>query len=425
MHFIRLISEIGGSEGVKVLISEGNLPHDSLQGDIAVVTGAGRGIGYEAARALIWFGAKIVIAEVNKENGVAATENLEKEFGSGKVLFVKTDVGSDRDVERLAKEALKKWGKVDIVLNNATVFPIGAVKDTPLESWDSSYRVNLRGPVLLARTFLPDMIRRKHGVFVCVSSSGAAPFMGAYEVFKTAQVELGDTVAAETEDTGVHAFTIGPGIVKTPGFLEGGEQVASYMGKTLNELLEMNKGFQMSPEAAGAGFAAAIALAPRYHGQETSSIQVLRNIGILLDDENEEKKASEQQPHQMSSAPDATRARSVNDLYQLVLKTYVEQSEGWKKRNLFERQWVSRDFKKNTGMSIDEMLTTLKSFGESLKSQTSTASVEPLKQLSAYYAHQQDQLRGFEKDPKKLNENLAIIDDWIQDIKALTQALAG
>jgi len=106
------------------------------------------------------------------------------------------------------------------------------------------------------------------------------------------------------------------------------------------------------------------------------------------------------------------------------MKTYIEQSDGWKRRNLFERQWIARDFKKNTGMSIDEMLTTLKSFGENLKSQTSTPSVEPLKQLSAYYAHQQDQLKGFEKDPKKLNENLAIIDGWINDIEALMQALA-
>ena len=203
-----------------MLISKGNLAKDSLKDEVAIVTGAGRGIGYEAARALIWLGANIVIAEINEKTGKSAVENLESEFGKGRVIFVKTDVGNDGDIEKLAKEVLKKWGKVDVVINNATVFPIGEVKDMPIDKWDFSYRVNLRGPVLLAKAFLPGMIRRKHGVFVCVSSSGAAPFMGAYEVFKTAQGELASTVAAEVEGKGVYAYTIGPGIVRTPGLVE-------------------------------------------------------------------------------------------------------------------------------------------------------------------------------------------------------------
>ena len=88
--------------------------------------------------------------------------------------------------------------------------------------------------MLLAQTFLAGMVSRKNGSFVCVSSSGAAPFMGPYEVFKTAQVELANTIAVEVEGTGVYAFTIGPGIVRTPGFLDGGSQVASLMNLTLD-----------------------------------------------------------------------------------------------------------------------------------------------------------------------------------------------
>ena len=402
-----------------MLISTANLSPDSLQGNVAVVTGAGCGIGYEAARALIWLGAKVVIAEVNEKDGKAAAETLEKEFGSGKVLFVKTDISDDRDVEKLASEVKKKWGRVDVVLNNATVFPIGAVKDVAVESWDFSYRVNLRGPVLLARAFLPDMIRRRHGVFVCVSSSGAAPFMGAYEVFKTAQVELANTIAAEAEDTGVYAFTIGPGIVKTQGFVDGGAKVASLMGKTLDELLEMNKDFQISPEAAGAGFAAAIALASKYHGKETSSIQVLREIGISL----EEKKSEETARESPNFRPSIENINS-DELYKQVMKTYTEQSNGWKKRNLFERQWVARDFKKNTGMSIDEMLSTLKAMETKVnKPAFPQDSMKPLEKLATYYKHQQDQLKGFEKDPQKLEQNLKIIDSWILEIKSLIAAL--
>jgi NAD(P)-dependent dehydrogenase (short-subunit alcohol dehydrogenase family) len=402
-----------------MLICKGNLTRDSLRDEVAIVTGAGRGIGYEAARALIWLGAKAVIAEINEKTGKAAVENLENEFGKGKAIFVKTDVGNDEDVEKLAKEALEKWGKVDIVLNNATVFPIGEVKDTPIDKWDFSYNVNLRGPILLAKTFLPTMIKRRHGVFVCVSSSGAAPFMGAYEVFKTAQVELANTIATEVEGKGVYSFTIGPGIVRTPGFVEGGSQVASFMGKTLDDLLEMNKNFEISAEAAGAGFAAAIALAPKYHGQETSSIQVLREIGIVQEPEKNQQ-TIRTVPDLKASAPSA----KPDEMYRAVMKTYAEQSDGWKKRNLFERQWVARDFKKNTGMSIDEMFAALKTIENKINNQACPKdAIETLEKLAAYYKHQQDQLKGFEKDPKKLEKNLIIIDSWIFEIRSLAAAL--
>ena len=269
------------------------------------------------------------------------------------------------------------------------------------------------------------MLERKHGVFVCVSSSGAAPYMGAYEVFKTAQVELSNTISTEVEGTGVYAFTIGPGISKTPGFIEGGGKVATLMGMSLDELFELNKNAQIYPEAAGAGFAIAIVLARKYHGQETSSIQVLRETGIPLTiEEEKEVKSQETEQKQQSQTTEPNENKSKPGLYQEVLKTYLEQSEGWKKRNLFERQWVSRDFKKTTGLSIDEMQTTLKALGNNLYANTSTAEfIEPLNQLADYYVHQQEQLKGFEKNPKKLEENLKIIEGWVKDAKALVNAL--
>ena len=408
-----------------MIVSKSNLTKESLKGEVAIITGAGRGIGYQAARALVWLGANVVIAEIDEKNGKVAEENINKEFGVEKAFFVRTDIGNEKDIDKLAETMLKKFGKVDIVLNNATVFPMGAVKDTPVESWDFSYHVNLRGPVILARKFLPAMLERKHGVFVCVSSSGAAPYMGAYEVFKTAQVELSNTISTEVEGTGVYAFTIGPGISKTPGFIEGGGKVATLMGMSLDELFELNKNAQIYPEAAGAGFAIAIVLARKYHGQETSSIQVLRETGIPLTiEEEKEVKSQETEQKQQSQTTEPNENKSKPGLYQEVLKTYLEQSEGWKKRNLFERQWVSRDFKKTTGLSIDEMQTTLKALGNNLYANTSTAEfIEPLNQLADYYVHQQEQLKGFEKNPKKLEENLKIIEGWVKDAKALVNAL--
>ncbi|MDD1743937.1 MAG: SDR family oxidoreductase [Methanomassiliicoccales archaeon] len=400
--------------GSIMLIDTSTLSKDMLKNEVAIVTGGGRGIGYEAARSLLWLGAKVIIAEIDEGSGADAASALGKEFGPGRVIFVKSDIGEEGDVERLKKRALAEFGKADVVLNNATIFPMGAVKEVPIASWDRSYHVNLRGPVLLALAFLPDMIARKHGAFVCVSSSGAAPFMGAYEVFKTSQVELSNTISAEVEGTGVVAFTIGPGIVPTPGFLAGGGEVAGYMGMTTDQLLKMNEAALLSPEAAGAGFAGAIALASRYHGKEISSIQVLKDIGISLMEKKDDNRVV------------SMDLKSAAESCGKALKTFLEQSAGWKQRNLFERQWVYRDFKKQTGQSVDEMLANLEELEKRITKQDVTAGMSaPMVQLVAFYRHQQDLLRGFEKDPNKLEINLKAIDSWIEDVSALIKALGG
>jgi NAD(P)-dependent dehydrogenase (short-subunit alcohol dehydrogenase family) len=141
-----------------MITSKGNLPQDSLKGEVAIVTGAGRGIGYEAARSLVWLGANVVIAEIDEKNGKEAEGKINKEFGSSRAFLLKPTLVMKKDIDELNVQALKKFGKVDIFLNNATVFPMGAIKETPLEKWDFSYRVNLHGPVALARKFLSVMI---------------------------------------------------------------------------------------------------------------------------------------------------------------------------------------------------------------------------------------------------------------------------
>jgi hypothetical protein len=288
---------------------------------------------------------------------------------------------------------------------------MGAVVDRQISDWDRSYRVNLRGPVLLAHAFLPGMLKRGRGVFVCVSSSGAAPYMGAYEVFKTAQGELASTIAGEVEGKGVYAYTIGPGIVLTPGFADGGAQVAKLMGITPEQLFEMNKGLQISPEEAGAGFAVSVTLAEKYHGQEVSSIQALNDVGLKLG-----------KVEQQTKAVDHVKAAEVSIR---VLKTFEEQAEGWRKRNVFERQWVQRDFKKYVGLSSDDMGALLKKLNEGISGGATTpGSVEALKKLEVYWIHQQELLRGYEKNAEKLAENMKLMDAWVADIRELLKLLS-
>ncbi len=258
-----------------IIISQLGLKQDALQGETVIVTGAGGGIGYEAARALLWLGANVIIAEINHQNGRKAECILEAEFGKDRVLFVQTDVGDEASVKNLYTLSSMAFGKVDAVINNATIAVLGQVKDLAIEEWDKSYHVNLRGPVLMAKTFLPDMMERDHSVFACVSSTGTA-FLGGYETFKAAQVHLANTLDAELEGAHVIAYTIGPGLVPTETASKAVAQLAPQMGMSVEAFFEMNKGAVLSVEEAGTGFAVSVVFAEKFRGQEISSMQALK-----------------------------------------------------------------------------------------------------------------------------------------------------
>jgi NAD(P)-dependent dehydrogenase (short-subunit alcohol dehydrogenase family) len=395
-----------------MLIGTGTLTRQSLAGQIAVVTGAGGGIGFEAARALVWLGAHVVIAEIDKSTGKDAATRLNEELGEGAVTFIQTDVGDEHSVNRMARQTLHSHGKVDIVLNNATIAPLGAVQEVPIKDWDASYRVNLRGPVLLAQAFLPGMLERDYGVFVCVSSVGMA-YMGAYEIFKTAQVELANTLDAELEGTGVIAFTIGPGMVPTATAQAGIEQIAPLYGKTVAEFYAMVEDQIISVEAAGAGFAAAIALADCFRGQEIASILALQTAGIELPEE--ERKIT-------GVSLTSEEFERILTLCRQVRATLVEQSEGWKQRSVFEQQYMLRAFKKQAGMPVEQWLEALESLEHCAEARDagSLAAVHaPLGALVRFYEHLYGLADGYLKDPAQREEQLQIVRGWQEDAERL------
>ena len=401
-----------------MLINTGTLTSQSLEGLVAVVTGAGRGIGFETARSLVWLGAHVVVAEIDEKTGLYAEKSIANEFGAEHVLFVPTDVGDGQSVADLKESVFSHFGKVDIIINNATVTPMGAVKDLPMEAWDTSYRVNLRGPVLLTKAFLPEMLNRRQGVIVCVSSVGQA-YMGAYETFKSAQSQLAETLDAELEGTGVFAFTVSPGLVRTPGALASIKELAPLYGKTIEEFFAMSEEHLISAEAAGAGFAAAVVFAEKYQGQEVSSRQALLEAGIKIESPQSDREGTPFSVQQSEKALVQTRT---------IRSTLAEQSEGWKARSFFERQWMLRDFKKHAGMSVERWLELLEHFEQKLAQTETTGSINevpPLEQLMAFYAHLADLAAGYEKDPQKRAQNVKMIEGWRAEVKNLISILTG
>ena len=115
---------------------------------------------------------------------------------------------------------------------------------------------------------------------------------------------------------------------------------------------------------------------------------------------------------------------NVTELYQKVLKTFTDQSDGWKKRNMLQKQWIFQDFKKVTETSVEEMTATLDALGDKLERHSSTSKfIKPLNALAGYYEHQREQLSGLQKFSRRQKENVEMITQWIKDVKDLIASL--
>lgn len=397
-----------------LVISKGSLQKGQLKGKVALITGAGGGIGFEAARSLIWLGVKVIIGDIDKTKGRVAEKKLKSEFGSNCCLFIHIDIGCERKVKKLSQKIYEEFGKLDILINNATVAPIGAVHRIGIKKWDLSYRTNLRGPVLLIEYFLPQMLEQNSGVLVFVPSSGAAPYMGAYEVFKTSQVELSNTLAGELDGTGIITYSIGPGMVKTDTADKAITEIAPLYGKTVDEFYKMNEYVLLRVEEAGAGFAASVVNAENYNGLEISSIQALIDIGVSINEPKENKRII---------LSDSEKGK-VLEIVTEILQTFLEQVDGWKKRPVFERQWVLRDFKKYTGEAPEYFADRLRKFEKGIINNDLTKGdfeELPIQKLSIYYRHQIDLLKGYEKNPDKVKEYSSIMTNWINTIEKFNE----
>ena len=168
----------------------------SLAGQVVLITGAGGGIGLETARCFVTMGARVVVLDNDREKGERAEAALRAIPGAVADYYY-IDLADEGGFAAMKAFVIGKYGCPDIVFNNAAVLHLGAVGAIGSQDWDHGYRVNFKAPVLLVNCFLEEMKRRDSGTFVFVSSSGAAAYMGAYEIFKTAQGELAGTLAQE------------------------------------------------------------------------------------------------------------------------------------------------------------------------------------------------------------------------------------
>jgi NAD(P)-dependent dehydrogenase (short-subunit alcohol dehydrogenase family) len=187
---------------------------DKLEGKLALVTGAGSGIGRATALALAKKGARIIAVDIDAER---VTE-MQAELGTACVLAQRVDVSKREEMRALAGAVHERFGAVDVLVNNAGVAHAGGVLESKLEDWDWVVGVNLWGVVHGCHFFAPEMVRRKRGHVVNIAStfglmaaSGVAP----YCTTKFAVVGLSESMRGELAPFGVGVSAVCPGLINT------------------------------------------------------------------------------------------------------------------------------------------------------------------------------------------------------------------
>ena len=189
----------------------------TLEGKVALVTGAGRGIGKAVSLLLAQSGCRVVLAARTRDQ----LEEVKKEIAAcgGEALTIPADLTQDAEINRLVEEIHQTWASVDILINNAGWGKRAPVVKAKVEDWDQTFRVNLHAPMLLAKLLLPEMIEKGEGAVINIGSvsgkSGEANG-AAYSASKFGLIGFTQSLFEEVREYGIKVAVILPGFVDTP-----------------------------------------------------------------------------------------------------------------------------------------------------------------------------------------------------------------
>ncbi len=203
-----------------------------LEDKVAIITGAGSGIGRGTALLFAREGAKVIVADRVPEGGKETVRQV-RESG-GEAIFIETDVSKANDAERMVRETLKAYGKIDILFNNAGVWEGQTIKvgDITEEIWDSVIDTNLKGVFLCSKYAVHEMIKTGGGVIINTSSCwGIAGCAGtaAYSATKGGVVQFTKSMALEYVSNNIRVNCICPGPIDTPMTESMGKDIIKWL----------------------------------------------------------------------------------------------------------------------------------------------------------------------------------------------------
>ena len=187
-----------------------------FENKVAVVTGAGTGIGEAYARALAKEGARVVIAELDADQGARVAKRIEAD--GGEAFFVATDVASEASTLAMGKAARAAFGGVDYLVNNAAIYgnmELHSLLTVPLDYYERFMAVNQTGALLCVRAVYESMVERGGGAIVNQSSAAAWMGAGYYGIAKLALHALTHSLARELGPRNIRVNALAPGIVDT------------------------------------------------------------------------------------------------------------------------------------------------------------------------------------------------------------------
>lgn len=208
-----------------------------LENKVAIITGAARGMGKEEAILFAKEGAKVVVADILKDEAELVANEIIK--NGGEALGYKLDVSKAKDWKKLAEDIEKKWGKVDVLVNNAGIFPASGIETATEEEWDRVMNINAKSQFLGIKYVLPAMKKAGKGSIINISSIAGLIGTGmavAYHASKGASRLLTKTVAAELAKYNIRVNSIHPGIIRTQmvqDFLKDEESTRQILGTTV------------------------------------------------------------------------------------------------------------------------------------------------------------------------------------------------
>jgi 3-oxoacyl-[acyl-carrier protein] reductase len=186
----------------------------SLNGQVAVITGAAQGIGAATARLLAARGASVALVDV----ALMAAEHVAAEIGA-RAIAIKTDLASKVEVQAMVERIVAEWGRVDILVNNAGVVRNRPVVEMSEEEWSYVLDVNLRGSFFCIQAVAPHMIRQRYGKIVNFSSGSAygavTPGQASYSAAKAGIQGLTRTLAMELGPDNININAVVPGFIET------------------------------------------------------------------------------------------------------------------------------------------------------------------------------------------------------------------